>query len=118
MRSLEHEKSDGDTVWDPGQSAQYEHGAGNAFTWVGGIMELGGTLLKERQRNGKAPLGYLTDLSKSRYLTVRELLDFFSHFPSACTTLCKTMILHPFCLMRDSRGGGGGQGERGLSGLG
>lgn len=119
MRSLEHEKADGDTVWDPGQSAQYEHGAGNAFTWVGRITELGGTLLKERQRNGKAPLGYLTDLPKSRYLTVRELVDFF--FPTS-----HLHVLHyvrPWYFTHSALceivgAGEGGQGERGLSGLG
>lgn len=63
MRSMEHEKADGDTVRDPGQKAQYEHGAGNVFTWVGGIMDLGETLPKERQTNVKGTIGLLNSIA-------------------------------------------------------
>ena len=53
MRSMEHEKADGDTVWDHGQRVQSELGAGNVITWVGRILELGEMPPGERWRNAK-----------------------------------------------------------------
>lgn len=53
----------GNTVRDPGQRAQYEHGAWNVFTWVGGIMELGETLPKERQRNVEGTIWLLNSIA-------------------------------------------------------
>ena len=78
MRSMKHEKADGDTVRDLGQRVQYEHGAGGVITWVGGIMEPREMPPKERQRNAKAPSGYVTVLPKSRYLSMNYLV--FSTF--------------------------------------
>lgn len=40
VRSMEPEKADGDTVRDPGQRVQYEHGAGGVTTWVGEMLLL------------------------------------------------------------------------------
>lgn len=70
MRSLEHEKADGDTVRDAGQRVQYERGVGGIITWEGGIMEPWDMAPKERQRNATAPSGSLTVLSESRYLSM------------------------------------------------
>ena len=95
MRSMEHKKAEGDTVWD---HRKHEPLPGSVFPWVGRIMELGETLLRRGRRISS---GYLTVLPKSGYLTTHELLYFF-HFSSACTTLCKTIIFHPFSIVQEN----------------
>lgn len=101
IRSMEHEKADGDTVREPGQRVQNDHGAGNIVAWVGGIIEPGKCYL--RQRNSKGITWLPNSIPKSRYLTIHELLN-FSHFSSTCITLCKIMIFYPFFIVQDNLG--------------